>query len=46
MSKGKFVRVRDPERLILRDIHIPEILTRTELITIPVLNSTLYIQAA
>jgi uncharacterized protein (DUF362 family) len=39
MSKGRFVRIQDPQRLVLRDIHIPEILTRTELITLPLLKT-------
>lgn len=39
MSKGKFVQLQDEERLVLRDIRIPEILTRTQLITIPTLKT-------
>lgn len=39
MSKGKFVRMRSPERLILHDVHIPEILTRTEMITLPLMKT-------
>lgn len=39
MSRGEFVRVQDPDRLVLRDVRIPEILTRTELITLPVLKT-------
>lgn len=39
MSRGAFVRVTGGTRLTLHDIHIPEILTRTELITLPVLKT-------
>jgi len=39
MSRGDHVRVRDPERLVLHDVRIPEILTRTELITLPLLKT-------
>ncbi|MBN1564816.1 MAG: DUF362 domain-containing protein, partial [Anaerolineae bacterium] len=39
MSKGDHVRVRDPERLVLHDVRIPEILTRTELITMPLMKT-------
>lgn len=39
MSRGGFIRVQEPNRLILRDINIPEILARTELITLPVLKT-------
>ncbi len=39
MSKGEFVRISDNSRLVLKDIFIPEILTRTELITIPVMKT-------
>ncbi|RPI99055.1 MAG: DUF362 domain-containing protein, partial [Chloroflexi bacterium] len=39
MSRGQFVRMRDPERLVLKDVHLPEILTRTELITLPLLKT-------
>lgn len=39
MSQGNFVEVIDDSRLVLKRIHIPEILTRTELITIPVMKT-------
>jgi hypothetical protein len=39
MSRGKFVEITDKSRLVLKHIHIPEILTRTELITIPVMKT-------
>jgi uncharacterized protein (DUF362 family) len=39
LSKGEFVRVKNPENLVLRDIMLPEILTRTELITLPLLKT-------
>jgi uncharacterized protein (DUF362 family) len=39
MSQGKFIRVQDADRLVLRDIRIPEILARTELITLPLLKT-------
>ena len=39
MSRGDHVRVRDPQRLVLHDVRIPEILTRTELITLPLLKT-------
>jgi uncharacterized protein (DUF362 family) len=39
MSKGEFARIRDPERLVLKDVYIPEILLRTELITLPLLKT-------
>lgn len=39
MSKGGFVHMEDPERLILKHIYIPEILTRTELITVAMLKT-------
>lgn len=39
MSKGVFKRIQDPSRLILKDIFIPEILLRTELVTLPVLKT-------
>jgi uncharacterized protein (DUF362 family) len=39
MSKGQFVQVSDPERLVLKQIWIPEILTKTELITLPLLKT-------
>jgi uncharacterized protein (DUF362 family) len=39
MSKGKFVRVKDESRIILKAVHIPEILTHTELITLPLLKT-------
>ncbi|HSJ53035.1 MAG TPA: DUF362 domain-containing protein, partial [Anaerolineae bacterium] len=39
MSQGEFVRVQSDERLVLHDVYIPEILSRTELITIPLLKT-------
>ncbi|MBM3335407.1 DUF362 domain-containing protein [Candidatus Sumerlaeota bacterium] len=39
MSKGKYVSVRDESRLALKDIRIPEILTRAEIITLPVMKT-------
>lgn len=39
MSKGNFIRLRDDERLILQDIYLPEILTQTELISLPLLKT-------
>ena len=39
MSRGRFVRVQSNERLVLKDVYIPEILTRTELITIPLMKT-------
>jgi uncharacterized protein (DUF362 family) len=39
MSNGDFVEVTDDSRLVLKRIHIPEILTRTELITIPLMKT-------
>ncbi len=39
MSRGRFVRVQNAERLVLTDIYIPEILTRTETITLPLMKT-------
>ncbi len=39
MSCGATVRVRDDRRVVLRDVNIPEILTRTELITLPLVKT-------
>jgi len=39
MSQGRFVRIEDPSRLVLRSVELPEILTRTELITLPVMKT-------
>jgi uncharacterized protein (DUF362 family) len=39
MSKGSFVHLQDSSRLVLKDIYIPELLTRTELITLPVMKT-------
>jgi uncharacterized protein (DUF362 family) len=39
MSLGSFVEINDESRLVLKRIHIPEILTRTELITIAVMKT-------
>jgi len=39
MSRGKFISIQDDERLVLKDVHIPEILTRTEVITLPLMKT-------
>ena len=39
MSRSDFVRVRDDKRLVLKDVLIPEILTRTEVITLPLMKT-------
>lgn len=39
MSRGKFVRVQSSDRLVLKDVHIPEILARTEVITLPLMKT-------
>lgn len=39
MSKGQFVRSKDESRLVLHNIHIPEILTRTHLVTLPLMKT-------
>jgi uncharacterized protein (DUF362 family) len=39
MSRGEFRRYDDPSRLALRHVMIPEILTRTQLLTLPVLKT-------
>ena len=39
MSRGTTVRVRDDRRVVLRDVNLPEVLTRTELITVPLLKT-------
>ena len=39
MSHHPVVPVRDPARHILRDVRLPEILTRTQLVTLPVLKT-------
>jgi len=39
MSKGRFVRHKNTEHLVLHDVRIPEILTHTELITLPVMKT-------
>ena len=39
MSRGGFVRSVDPTRHVLKDVMIPEVLTRTQLITLPVLKT-------
>lgn len=39
MSKGKFVRSKDDSRLVLKAIHLPEILTRTHLVTLPLMKT-------
>ena len=39
MSHGPFVRVQSDDRLVLKDVNIPEILTRTEVITLPLMKT-------
>jgi uncharacterized protein (DUF362 family) len=39
MSRGPFVRLRQPDRLALRDVEIPEILLRTAVITVPLMKT-------
>ncbi len=39
MSRSDFVRVQDDKRLVLKDVLIPEILTRTEVITLPLMKT-------
>jgi len=39
MSRGNFVRLLNDDHLVLKDIYIPEILTRTEVITIPLMKT-------
>lgn len=39
MSLGATVRVRDEGRVVLRDVNLPEVLTRTELVTLPLLKT-------
>ncbi|MBZ0309703.1 MAG: DUF362 domain-containing protein, partial [Anaerolineae bacterium] len=39
MSKGQFVHSKDDSRLVLKHIHIPEILTRTHLVTLPLMKT-------
>jgi len=39
MSRAQTVRVQDPGRLVLRDVNLPEILTRCQLITLPLLKT-------
>jgi uncharacterized protein (DUF362 family) len=39
MSKGEFVPVRVSEARVLQEVQVPEILLRTELITIPVMKT-------
>lgn len=39
MSRGEFVHSKDNSRLVLHDIHIPEILTRTHLVTLPLMKT-------
>lgn len=39
MSRGEFVRLQSEDRLVLKDIYIPEILTRTEVITLPLMKT-------
>lgn len=39
MSRGPMVPVRDPARTVLADVCLPEILTRTRLVTLPVMKT-------
>jgi uncharacterized protein (DUF362 family) len=39
MSKGKFVEVKNPRHFVLKKVLLPEILTRTEIITLPVMKT-------
>jgi uncharacterized protein (DUF362 family) len=39
MSRGRFLRIEDPSRLVLRTVDLPEILSRTELITVAVMKT-------
>ena len=39
MSRGEFVRMQSNDRLVLKDVYIPEILTRTEVITLPLMKT-------
>lgn len=39
MSRGDFVHLPDKNRLVLQDIYLPEILTRTEVITLPLMKT-------
>ncbi len=39
MSRGEFVTVASPDRTILQEVRLPEILTRSELITLPVMKT-------
>ncbi|MGV8026744.1 MAG: DUF362 domain-containing protein [Anaerolineaceae bacterium] len=39
MSRGKFIQYKSDERLVLHDVKIPEILSDTELITIPLMKT-------
>lgn len=39
MSRGQRVRLRDDDRLILKDVEIHEILTKTALVTVPVIKT-------
>jgi len=39
MSRGQTVRVEDDRRRVLRDVNLPEILTRTQLVTLPLLKT-------
>lgn len=39
MSRERMVPVRDPARTVLRDVRLPEILTRTRLVTLPVMKT-------
>lgn len=39
MSRGEFVHMQSNDRLVLKDVYIPEILTRTEVITLPLMKT-------
>ena len=39
MTRGKFVHIHSDDHLLLKDVYIPEILTRTEVITVPVMKT-------
>ncbi len=39
MSKGNYVKIKTSDGLVLQEINIPEILTNTELITLPLLKT-------
>lgn len=39
MSKGEYIRYKNGDRLVLHDVKIPEILSNTELITLPLMKT-------